>query len=200
MRDYLKKNEPADNSKINDSVNNYNHTIHKETGVSPHQMQNDKTLEVNYIIDKLKEQANIENQTGYKLEVGDKVRLIESKHTMKKTRYNVTPFYFLISDINGKYITISATDGSVKTVTRSRIIPVKLNEINTLKQAKTIPGTSRGSIVEILSYNPKKDTYKVRFKVEGSDDYIDVISAKELRAKKPLVKSQLELEYFDKQK
>jgi hypothetical protein len=86
MRDYLKKNKPADNSKINDFVKNYNNTIHKETGVSPIQMQNDKTLEVNYIIDKLKEQANIENQTGYKLDVGDKVRLIESKHTLKKTR------------------------------------------------------------------------------------------------------------------
>jgi hypothetical protein len=38
--------------------------------------------------------------------------------------------------------------------------------------------------------------------VEGSssDDYIDIISAKELRANKPLLKSQLELEYFDKQK
>jgi hypothetical protein len=35
--------------------------------------------------------------------------------------------------------------------------------------------------------------------VEGSD-YIDVISAKELRANKPLVKSQLELEYFGKNK
>jgi hypothetical protein len=57
MRDYLKKNEPADDSKINDFVNNYNHTIHKETGVSLIQMQIDKTLEVNYILDKLKEQV-----------------------------------------------------------------------------------------------------------------------------------------------
>jgi hypothetical protein len=158
MRDYLKKNEPANNSKIKGFVNNYNFTIHKETGVSSIQMQSDKQLEVNYIIDKLKEQANIENQTGYKLDIGDKVRLIESKHTMKKTKYNVTPFFFIISDINGKSITIAATDGPVKTVTRSRVIQVKSNEINTLKQAKTIPGTSRGSIVEILKFNPKKDT------------------------------------------
>jgi predicted RNA-binding protein with PUA domain len=44
---------------------------------------------------------------------------------------------------------------------------VKSNEINTIKQAKTISGTSRGSVVEILSYNPKKDSYKVKFEVEG---------------------------------
>jgi hypothetical protein len=73
MRDYLKKNEPADNSKIKGFVNNYNNTIHEETGLSPKQMQNNKELEVNYIIDKLKEQANVENQSGYKLDIGDKV-------------------------------------------------------------------------------------------------------------------------------
>jgi hypothetical protein len=52
---------------------------------------------------------------------------------MKKTRYNVTPFYLLISDISGKSITISASSGSVKTVTKSRIIPIKSNETNSLK-------------------------------------------------------------------
>jgi hypothetical protein len=36
--------------------------------------------------------------------------------------------------------------------------------------------------------------------VEGDDNYIDTISAKELRANKPLKMSQLELDYFDKQK
>jgi hypothetical protein len=41
-------------------------------------------------------------------------------------------------DIIGKSITISTIDGSVKTVTRSRVISVKSNEINTLKKAKTI--------------------------------------------------------------
>jgi hypothetical protein len=38
--------------------------------------------------------------------------------------------------------------------------------------------------------------------MEGTDgsDYIEVISAKELRSNKTLEMSQLELEYFDKQK
>jgi hypothetical protein len=36
--------------------------------------------------------------------------------------------------------------------------------------------------------------------VDNGNDYIDSISAKELRANKPLKMSQLELEYFDKQK
>jgi hypothetical protein len=200
MCDYLTKNEPTDDSKIKRFVSAYNHTIHNETGLSPKQRQNDKQLEVNYMITKLSEQANVENKSGYKVDVGDKVRLIESKHTMKKTRYNVTPYYFIISDIQGKSITISAADESVKTVTRSRIIRLKSNEINTLKQAKTIPGTSLGSVVEILSYNAKKDTYKVKCEIENGPDYIDIISAKELRANKPLIMSQLEFDYFYKQK
>jgi hypothetical protein len=33
-------------------------------------------------------------------------------------------------------MTIAATDGSVKTVKRSRVIPLKSNEMNSLKQAK----------------------------------------------------------------
>jgi hypothetical protein len=47
-------------------------------------LQNDKQLEVNYIITKLSEQANVENKPGYKLAVNDKVRLIENNYTMKK--------------------------------------------------------------------------------------------------------------------
>jgi hypothetical protein len=115
---------------------------------------------------------------------------------MKKTRYNNTLFYFVITDINGKFITISAADGTIKTIISTRIIPLKSNEIS-VKQAKTIPGISRGSIVEIISYNAKKDTNKVKFEVDGDDDYIDIISDKQLHVNKPLMVSQLELEYFD---
>jgi hypothetical protein len=32
-------------------------------------MQNDKALEVNYIVEKLKEQANIDNKSGYLFDV-----------------------------------------------------------------------------------------------------------------------------------
>jgi hypothetical protein len=62
---------------------------------------------------------------NYKLDVNTKVRLIEPKKTLKKTRYNVSPCYYMITDISHKSITISAADGSVKTVTRSQLIPVQ---------------------------------------------------------------------------
>jgi hypothetical protein len=41
MRDYLKKNESADDSKITRFIKSYNNTIYNETGLSPKQMQND---------------------------------------------------------------------------------------------------------------------------------------------------------------
>jgi hypothetical protein len=55
---------------------------------------------------------------------------------LKKTRYNVTPFYFIISDITGKSITTAATDGSVKTIKKLRVIPMKSNELNSLNKQR----------------------------------------------------------------
>jgi hypothetical protein len=62
-------------------------------------MQNNKALAVNYIFKKLSDQANIDYKSRYSLDIFDKIRLIEFKHTMKKTRYNLTPFYYVISNI-----------------------------------------------------------------------------------------------------
>jgi hypothetical protein len=128
--DYCKKNDPISNIKINNFIKNYNSTIPKTIGMSPNEMQNNKGLEVEYIIESINKQNKIEIQPGYKLSINDNVRLIEKKKELKKTRYNVTPYYFRITDIEGKQFTISAEDGSVKTVTRSQIIPVKNTELN----------------------------------------------------------------------
>jgi hypothetical protein len=98
-------------------------------------MQNNKDFEVQYIIENINKQNKIEKQPGYKISINDKVRLIEKKKELKKTRYNVIPYYFIIMSIEGKQFTISAEDGSIKTVTRSQIIPVKDNELN-IKQLK----------------------------------------------------------------
>jgi hypothetical protein len=168
-------------------------------------MQNNKNLKVEYIIESISKQDSIEHSTpGYQLNINDKVRLIEKNKTfLKKTRYNVTPFYFTIVAITGKQITISAADGSVKTVTRSRIIPIRFQE-STMKEAKTIGSGNnnvvRGTISEILKYNPKNDTYKVKYDMPNEEpEYIDNIKSKELRVNNPLIYSILELEFFDNQ-
>jgi hypothetical protein len=84
-----------------------------------------------------------------KLNINDKGRLIEQKSTEKKTKYNVSSYYYTNIDISAKSIPIADGDGSVKTVTKSQIIHV--NKTLKIKVAKSIRGNlSRGSIVEIL--------------------------------------------------
>jgi hypothetical protein len=155
----MRKNFPITNSKMTKFVEIYNNSINESIGISPHEMPNNKLLEVDYIFDKIAEQQKIECQPNYNLNVGNHVRFIQKKQNLKKTRYKVSPFYFIITDISDKSITISAEDGTVITVTISQIIPLKSNKIN-LKWAKTIPDSIRGSVVDILKYYPKKTLTK----------------------------------------
>jgi hypothetical protein len=75
-------------------------------------------LEVEDIVVKIAKQANIENNPGYKISIEDKVRFIETKYILKKTRYKITSFYSFISDLCGKSISFAVSDGSMKTITR----------------------------------------------------------------------------------
>jgi hypothetical protein len=90
----------------------------------------------------------------------NKIRLIELKKTLKKTRYNVDPDSNTIIDATGNSIYITAADSSIKIVPPPRLIPVdslaKINEVNKTR------GTSRPSVIEILKYNPQEDFYKVK--------------------------------------
>jgi hypothetical protein len=45
-------------------------------------MQNNKNLEVEYIIDSINKQETIEHSPGYILNINDKVRLIEKNKTL----------------------------------------------------------------------------------------------------------------------
>jgi uncharacterized protein YlxW (UPF0749 family) len=87
-------------------------------------MHDNKDLEVQYIIDSINKQNKIEASTpDYKLTVDDKDRNIEPKKTLTKTKYNASSCYYTITDISGKSITITDADASVKTVTRSQLLP-----------------------------------------------------------------------------
>jgi hypothetical protein len=91
-------------------------------------MQNNKALKLKILLKSYQNRLILKTKPRYSFDTRDKVRLIEAKHTLKKIRYNAIPFYFVISDISEKYITIAVSDGSIKTITRSRIIPIKSNE------------------------------------------------------------------------
>jgi hypothetical protein len=62
LRDYLRKNKPMTDSKINQFLKANNKTIHKTTGVSPAQMQDNKDLELQYITESMNKQNTVETQ------------------------------------------------------------------------------------------------------------------------------------------
>ncbi|GMO12982.1 MAG: hypothetical protein Ta2E_01800 [Mycoplasmoidaceae bacterium] len=120
---------------------------------------------------------------------------------MKKTRFNLTTYYS-VTDILGKQIAFSAADGIFKTDSHPDVIPIQSNETNIIKEAKTIGSscTSRGSITKIISYNSGNDTYRVKFEMPGDNKACyDTNKSKELLHYQPLLYSNLELEFFERQ-
>jgi hypothetical protein len=192
--DWMRKNNLMSDSKTQKFLKSYNKTIQQRTGLSPSQMQGNKCLEVQYVIDSIIQQNKIEIPTSnYKLNANDKVRLIEPQ----KTRYNVSPYYYTITDISEKWITITAIDGSFKTVSRSQLIPIDMST-SKIKEAKSRGDTSSVLIIVILKYYPKMDSYKVKFDLlDDNYSYIDVIKSKELRTNKLHENSKIELEFFE---
>jgi len=133
------------------------------------------------------------------LKVGTNVRLILPKKKLNKTRYNVSPVYYKISDKEGISYIIQAKDGTTKTVSRFQIIPVADN--TNLKFGSSLSEgnvADRGEVVEIMKYYPKKEKYHVKFEMPDGSDYYDTIPVSYLRQKHPLRKTQIELEYFSK--
>jgi hypothetical protein len=59
LRDWMRENKPMNNNKIVRFIKTYNGTIHQTTGVSPAQMQDNKDIEVQYIIDSISKQHKI---------------------------------------------------------------------------------------------------------------------------------------------
>jgi hypothetical protein len=102
-------------------------------------MQDNKELELQYIVDSInKLNKNESIAPDSKLKINEKVRLIEPKTILKKTKYNDAPNYYIIKDISSKSIIINAADGSVKTVTRSQVIPIDAS--TKIKEAKSAGG------------------------------------------------------------
>jgi hypothetical protein len=66
--------------------------------------------------------------------------------------------------------------------------------------AETIPGTSRGEIEKILSYDAKKHKYRVQFKMPDGTEFIDIIQESYLRSNNPTSMSKIEKEFFKRQK
>jgi hypothetical protein len=144
-------------------------------------------------MDSISDQNKRENTTpDSRLEIKDKIRLIEPR----KARYNVSQYYCTIHELSDKSIIIIAATGSVKTVTRSHIIPAGTG--TKIKEAKSIGDNGyRCSVIERLKYYPRTDSEKVKFFEEKDNSfYIDKFKAKKFRTNKVLEYSEIEFEFF----
>lgn len=195
IRDKHGSNTPISVNKMNKIINDYNNTVHSSLGYTPSEMQNDKRLEINYIIESIRKQNGIENAVDYKLHEGDYVRLIKEKVTnsmkLTKKRRTITKHYYIVGSVDKNRIVVSARDGSTKTVSRSDCVLIPKS--TPLTQAKTIGDGSRGIIKKIVDYDPRNERYKVVY--EDSPGYW-YVSLRNIRAQFPNRITPLELEFF----
>jgi alpha-N-acetylglucosamine transferase len=83
----MRENESINDTEISRFMKPFDRAIHQTTEVSPSQIQYNKDLKVQYIIDSINKQNIIESTApDCKLNFNDKVRLIEPNKTMKKAR------------------------------------------------------------------------------------------------------------------
>ena len=83
-----------------------------------------------------------------------------------KIRYKLSPYYYIVDSIDNFKAAIMAKDGSIKSVPLYRIVKLKPSETR-IQFAETIDGTSRGIIDEIVDYNTKNKSAKVKFILAG---------------------------------
>lgn len=199
----VKTQHQSDNNKyrdfsikrMNKLLHIYNNTIHNATGYTPADMNNNEQLEKQYIAKKLYELERKRTQVDFELEPGTFVRYIVAKEPHLKKRYKVSPEAYRISHREGNSYVIIAQDGTVKTVSRWRLIPLGPTLPDKIKFGNTF-GNNNGAIEEILSYDAQNKKYTVRFTMPNGQEYTDTIPERFLRGATPQVRSELEEQYF----
>ena len=96
-----------------------------------------------------------------------------------------------------KHFVSAANDGSIKSVPLYRIVKLKPSETR-IKFAETIDGTTRGIIDEIVDYNTKNKSAKVKFKLPDDKFQIQTIPVRYLREQMPTRVSDLEMDFIKK--
>ena len=183
IRDLIGENRYIDENEMNNLIDAYNNSPHRSLD---NKAPNDITDqdEQNYIQTK-----SINNPYDFKH--GDKVRVVLEPNPLSKKRNRVSKEAYLIDSKSGNQFLIKAKDDSVDKYPGYRLIKTSNNNL-----ANTIKNGKRGAVDKIISYDEKKNKYKVQY--EGGVQ--DSIPAKNLREGNPARLSTLELEYWSKQK
>ena len=187
------------NLSLEEAIKIYNNSYHRTIGMKPIDMQKDSELEEMYISKCIFENKAKIKKLHENIKPGTKVRFInEYENKLQKIRYKLSPYYYIVDSIDNFKAAIMANDGSIKSVPLYRIVKLKPSETR-IKFAETIDGTSRGIIDEIVDYNTKNKSAKVKFKLPESDKFqIQTIPVRYLREQIPTRVSDLEMEFLSK--
>ena len=186
------------NLTLQEAIKIYNNTYHRTIGMKPVTMQQDAELEEAYIsqcifVNKARLKKLHEN-----IKPGTRVRFINDyENKLQKIRYRLSPFYYIVDSIDDFKAVIMAKDGSSKSVPLFRIVKVKASEVN-VPYAETMDGVSKGVIEEIVDYNTKNGSTKVKFKLPDGTFQVQTIPVRYLREQIPTRVSDLEMEFLAK--
>ena len=186
------------NLSLEEAIKIYNNSYHRTIGMKPIDMQKDSELEEMYISKCIFENKAKIKKLHENIKPGTKVRFInEYENKLQKIRYKLSPYYYIVDSIDNFKAAIMANDGSIKSVPLYRIVKLKPSETR-IKFAETIDGTSRGIIDEIVDYNTKNKSAKVKFKLPNGKFQEQTIPVRYLREQIPTRISDLEMEFLKK--
>ena len=197
LRDKWGSNKPIPSRDMANIVRAYNKRVHTSTGLTPEEMENDETgeMEAAYITQMVREQNAVQNAHDYKLDPKDKVRLIKRQSIFDgKKRRTLTKNYYEVKDIYDNKIVVMAKDGTVKTVSRSDCVKIGNVQAKHLDQASSFKNNRR--IVRSIK-SVDEDTGKYIVKVAGSREPY-TMTERDIRGNFPLRPTSEELRYQQK--
>lgn len=183
IRDMIGENRYINENEMSELIDAYNNSPHRSL---KYKAPNDitKTDENNYVKDKAK-------NNPYDFKPNDRVRIVQAKEPFSKRRNKVSKEAYIVDSKAGNQFIIKSKDESVDKLPGYRLIKTPNKNI-----AETLKGGKRGIVEKILSYDANKNKYAIKYS-EGTED---VIPAKNLREGAPTKLSNMELEYWSKQR
>lgn len=182
--------------RMNKLLDIYNNTVHSSTNHTPAEMEQDPKLEKQYITEKLYELERKRKQKDFELLPDTYVRYILPKDAHMKSRFRVSPEVYKISHKQGNAYVLIAHDGTIKTVSRWRIIPLGDTLPQKFKYGSSF-GNNNGTVQEILNYNPRTHKYTVLFSMPDGSTYEDTIPETFLRGATPQIMAPIERAYHE---
>ncbi len=183
IRDMVGENRYIGEQEMNGLIDSYNNSPHRSLDYKiPNEMTEKDEKE--YV--KTKSQNN-----PYDFKPNDRVRIIQAKEPFSKRRNRVSKEAYILDSKAGNQFIIKSKDESIDKLPGYRLIKTQNKNI-----AQTLKGGKRGIVEKILSYDAAKNKYKIKYS-EGTED---VIPAKNLREGAPTKLSNLEMDYWSKQK